>query len=56
MPTYLETVKKSYVDVPMTPGVDTMSFLEATEGLVKMFGACAMPALEGLDSAPDQQR
>lgn len=35
----MESVKKSYVDVPTDPGVDTMAFLEATEGLVKMFGA-----------------
>lgn len=38
MSTYFDTVKKSYVDVPVTDaGVETTSFLEASEGLVKMF-------------------
>ncbi|KDE03922.1 hypothetical protein MVLG_05614 [Microbotryum lychnidis-dioicae p1A1 Lamole] len=37
MSTYLETVKRSFVDVPTQPGVDTVAFLEATEGLIKMF-------------------
>ncbi|PWN35993.1 putative het-c2 protein [Meira miltonrushii] len=38
MSTYFETVKKSYADVPVTEkGVDTSSFLEATEGLIKLF-------------------
>ncbi|CEQ39863.1 SPOSA6832_01424, partial [Sporobolomyces salmonicolor] len=38
MSTYFETVSKSYVDVPVSDaGVDTLAFLEATEGLIKMF-------------------
>ncbi|PWN48438.1 putative het-c2 protein [Violaceomyces palustris] len=38
MATYFDTVKKSYADVPVTgEGVDTSAFLEATEGLVKLF-------------------
>ncbi|PWN99503.1 glycolipid transfer protein [Tilletiopsis washingtonensis] len=38
MTTYFDTVKKSYADVPLTDeGVDTSAFLEATEGLVKLF-------------------
>ncbi|KAN0066433.1 hypothetical protein ACQY0O_000527 [Thecaphora frezii] len=37
MSTYFDTVKKSYADVPTEGGVDTSSFLEATEGLVKLF-------------------
>merc|ERR1712230_356132 len=38
MSTYFETVSKSFVDVPVSDaGVDTLQFLEATEGLIKMF-------------------
>ncbi|SCV69425.1 BQ2448_2445 [Microbotryum intermedium] len=37
MSTYLETVKRSFVDVPTQPGVDTVAFWEATGGLIKMF-------------------
>jgi len=38
MPTYFETVKRSFADVPVTnDGVDTVAFLEASEGLVKLF-------------------
>ncbi|GAA5896376.1 hypothetical protein JCM3775_001999 [Rhodotorula graminis] len=38
MSTYFETVSKSFVDVPVSAdGVDTLQFLEATEGLIKMF-------------------
>ncbi|KAG9108266.1 hypothetical protein FRC07_008470 [Ceratobasidium sp. 392] len=38
MSTYFETVKKSFTDVPVTEeGVATTEFLEASEGLSKMF-------------------
>jgi len=38
MTTYFETISKSFADVPVTAeGVDTVAFLEASEGLVKMF-------------------
>ncbi|KAG8723970.1 hypothetical protein FRC12_020462 [Ceratobasidium sp. 428] len=38
MSTYFETVKKSFTDVPVTDdGVETTSFLEASEGLVGIF-------------------
>ncbi|KAG9101948.1 hypothetical protein FRC06_002460 [Ceratobasidium sp. 370] len=38
MSTYFDTVKKSFTDVPVTEqGVETTSFLEASEGLVAMF-------------------
>jgi len=38
MTTYFETVKKTFPDVPITEeGVDTIAFLEASEGVVKMF-------------------
>ena len=29
---------QSFVQVPLEPGVETLSFLEAAEGLIKMFG------------------
>jgi hypothetical protein len=35
------SLSQSYADVPVTDdGVDTLSFLLASEGLVKLFGAC----------------
>jgi hypothetical protein len=38
---------QSYVDVPVTDaGVDTVAFLEATEGLIKMFGGSMSSFLE----------
>ncbi|KAG8842931.1 hypothetical protein FRB96_004609 [Tulasnella sp. 330] len=38
MTTYFKTVTKSFTDVPVTEeGVDTLSFLEASEGVVKIF-------------------
>lgn len=33
----LSTLSQSYADVPTDPGVDTSDFLDATEGLVKLF-------------------
>ncbi|BGP37795.1 hypothetical protein JCM10450v2_001727 [Rhodotorula kratochvilovae] len=45
MSTYFETVSKSFVDVPVTDaGVDTLQFLEATEGLIKMFDLLGNPS------------
>ncbi|KAI9281885.1 glycolipid transfer protein domain-containing protein [Sporodiniella umbellata] len=35
--TYFDTLARSYVNVDTTKGVDTEQFLEATEGLVKLF-------------------
>ncbi|GAA5830279.1 hypothetical protein JCM3766R1_002853 [Sporobolomyces carnicolor] len=38
MSTYFESVKKSFADVPVTEeGVDTVQFLEATQGLIGIF-------------------
>ncbi|UZJ51357.1 hypothetical protein CBS101457_000677 [Exobasidium rhododendri] len=37
MATYFETVRKSYADVATEPGVDTSQFIEATEGVIKLF-------------------
>jgi hypothetical protein len=36
--TYFDTLARSYVNVDITNGIDTVQFLEATEGLVKLFG------------------
>ncbi|TKA56268.1 hypothetical protein B0A53_01560 [Rhodotorula sp. CCFEE 5036] len=45
MATYFETVNKSFVDVPVQDnGVDTLQFLEATEGLIKMFDLLGNPS------------
>ncbi|GAA5978225.1 hypothetical protein JCM10908_004279 [Rhodotorula pacifica] len=45
MTTYFETVNKSFVDVPVKDdGVDTLQFLEATEGLIKMFDLLGNPS------------
>ncbi|ORY59408.1 glycolipid transfer protein domain-containing protein [Leucosporidium creatinivorum] len=45
MSTYFETVQRSYVDVPVSDaGVDTLAFLEATEGLIKMFDLLGNPS------------
>ncbi|KWU46597.1 glycolipid transfer protein [Rhodotorula sp. JG-1b] len=45
MTTYFETVNKSFVDVPVQDsGVDTLQFLEATEGLIKMFDLLDNPS------------
>ncbi|KAG8929681.1 hypothetical protein FRC03_001603 [Tulasnella sp. 419] len=38
MATYFDTISRSFADVPVTDdGVDTVAFLEASEGLAKMF-------------------
>ncbi|KAM0792298.1 hypothetical protein ACM66B_004987 [Microbotryomycetes sp. NB124-2] len=50
MSTYFETVKRSYVDVPTEPGVDTVQFLEATEGLIKMFDLLGNPSFSVVQS------
>lgn len=34
---FIDTVKVSFADVPTTPGIDTTSFLEASEALVGLF-------------------
>ncbi|GAA6004748.1 hypothetical protein JCM10207_001001 [Rhodosporidiobolus poonsookiae] len=44
MSTYFETVSKSFADVPTAEGVDTLQFLEASEGLVKMFDLLGNPS------------
>ncbi|KAK4053800.1 hypothetical protein OIV83_001456 [Microbotryomycetes sp. JL201] len=50
MSTYFETVKRSFVDVPTEPGVDTIQFLEATEGLIKMFDLLGNPSFTVVQS------
>ncbi|GAA5979153.1 hypothetical protein JCM11641_008443 [Rhodosporidiobolus odoratus] len=44
MATYFEQCSKSFVDVPTDAGVDTLQFLEATEGLIKMFDLLGNPS------------
>lgn len=36
--TFFDTLERSYVDVDLSKGIDTDQFLQATEGLVKLFG------------------
>lgn len=36
--TYFDTLKRSYTDVDIAEGINTQQFLEATEGVVKLFG------------------
>lgn len=36
--TYFDTLARSYVDVDISNGINTEQFLEATEGVVKLFG------------------
>ncbi|BEJ16191.1 hypothetical protein CspHIS471_0507960 [Cutaneotrichosporon sp. HIS471] len=44
-PQFFETITKSFEDVPVTPaGVETAPFLEASEGLVKIFNLFGNPA------------
>ncbi|RXK35507.1 het-c2 protein [Tremella mesenterica] len=44
---FFETITKSFVDVPITDaGVDTASFCEASENLVKIFGLFGNPAFQ----------
>jgi hypothetical protein len=39
MTTYFDSLQRNYTDVPITEdGIETIPFLEATEGLVKLFG------------------
>ncbi|KAJ9109255.1 hypothetical protein QFC21_000584 [Naganishia friedmannii] len=38
---FFKTITKSFRDVPTQPGVDTVQFCDAAEGLVKIFGAFA---------------
>lgn len=38
MSNYFDTLKRSYTDVDTTDGINTQQFLEATEGVVKLFG------------------
>jgi len=51
MTTYFDTVQKSFVDVPVTEdGVDTATFLEAAEGVVKMFDLLGSAAFSVVQS------
>ncbi|KAG8994704.1 hypothetical protein FRB94_004939 [Tulasnella sp. JGI-2019a] len=51
MTTYIESVKTSFADVPMTEaGVDTVSFLEASEGIVKIFDVLGSTAFAAVIS------
>lgn len=36
--TFFDTLSRSYTNVDISNGIDTIQFLEATEGLVKLFG------------------
>ncbi|KAI8097114.1 glycolipid transfer protein domain-containing protein [Halteromyces radiatus] len=42
--TYFHTVTRSYVDVDTSKGVDTAQFLDATEGVVKLFDSLGSSA------------
>ncbi|KAI8331543.1 glycolipid transfer protein domain-containing protein [Chlamydoabsidia padenii] len=42
--TYFHTVARSYTDVDTSKGVDTAQFLEATEGVVKLFDSLGSSA------------
>ncbi|KAI8984179.1 glycolipid transfer protein domain-containing protein [Mycotypha africana] len=47
--TYFDALPRSYVDVDTSKGVDTQQFLEATEGVVKLFdllGSTAFAAVQ----------
>ncbi|KAK0552835.1 hypothetical protein OC846_001406 [Tilletia horrida] len=44
MTTYFDTVSRSYADVKTSPGIDTSEFLQASEGLVKLFDLLGNPA------------
>ncbi|CEG73803.1 hypothetical protein CU097_010391 [Rhizopus azygosporus] len=48
--TYFETLKRSYTDVDTSKGVDTEQFLEATEGLVKLFDLLGSAAFSVVQS------
>lgn len=50
--TYFDTLKRSYVDVDTSKGIDTEQFLEATEGLVKLFGKCQFCLASSLLAQP----
>lgn len=36
--TFFDSLARSYTDVDLSKGIDTEQFIEATEGLVKLFG------------------
>ncbi|CAD6892923.1 unnamed protein product [Tilletia controversa] len=44
MTTYFDTVSRSYADVTTTDGINTSEFLQASEGLVKLFDIIGNPA------------
>ncbi|CAG8508715.1 640_t:CDS:2 [Ambispora leptoticha] len=48
MSTYFDTVKRSYEEVYIDPerGISTIQFLEATEGLVHLFGSSAFSVVQ----------
>ncbi|CAO3664440.1 unnamed protein product [Rhizopus stolonifer] len=48
--TYFDTLSRSYVDVDTNKGVDTEQFLEATEGLVKLFDLLGSTAFSVVQS------
>lgn len=47
MPTFFDTIKKSFVDVPVDAAngnaIKTSDFLEASESLTTLFGAAPRP-------------
>lgn len=43
MATYFQTTARNYTDVTVTPeGINTDEFLQASEGLVKIFGMLSL--------------
>ncbi|CAO3653084.1 unnamed protein product [Cunninghamella blakesleeana] len=50
MSTYFHTITRSYVDVDTSKGIDTAQFLEATEGVVKLFDSLGSAAFSPVQS------
>ncbi|KAH8551021.1 glycolipid transfer protein domain-containing protein [Umbelopsis sp. PMI_123] len=48
--TFFDTLSRSYADVDTSKGIDTMQFLEACEGLVKMFDLLGSSAFSVVQS------
>ncbi|CDH52680.1 glycolipid transfer [Lichtheimia corymbifera JMRC:FSU:9682] len=50
MTTYFDTLKRSYTDVDIADGINTQQFLEATEGVVKLFDLLGSTAFSVVQS------
>ncbi|KAJ8663362.1 hypothetical protein O0I10_000601 [Lichtheimia ornata] len=48
--TYFDTLKRSYTDVDIAEGINTQQFLEATEGVVKLFDLLGSTAFSVVQS------